>query len=189
VSKHKILGTALAAATATLAADAKALGPVEVEAGVKVGAATNPFSADPNPLGLGLGGRAGLSFLHIYGGVSVIDYFGGTKSPQLGSPAQVEDHSLLYGIEAGYGFELLELLTVRPLLGIGNYTLKSTIGGADLSTSNLYLEPSLVGLFALKPLFVGVDVGALILPGLVQGEQPSKTYSSISLHAQAGVKF
>ncbi len=40
--------------------DAHAIGPVDVEVGARVGVGTNPASGS-NPLGLGIGGRAGVS--------------------------------------------------------------------------------------------------------------------------------
>ena len=45
--------------------------------GAKVGGATNPLASPaPNPLGLGLGGRAGVSFFGIYAGVNALYYVG-----------------------------------------------------------------------------------------------------------------
>ena len=56
--------------------DAHALGAVDIEGGARVGVGTNPDSTGPNPFGLGVGGRAGVSIFHVYLGFSAIHYFG-----------------------------------------------------------------------------------------------------------------
>lgn len=172
--------------------EAHALGPLDLEVGAKVGAATNPSSAVPNPLGFGLGGRAGLSLLGIYAGANVMYYFGGatdTAAPT-GLPGTVHESksSLLYGFEGGYGFKLLEILTIRPQLGIGNLVAygsfsssRGQIPQTSSTDSELYLEPGVTALLGLGTLFVGADVNALVFP--------SDGVVSLSAHAQLGVKF
>jgi hypothetical protein len=175
--------------------DAHALGPVDVEVGAKVGYATNPSSVSgvTNPLGFGLGGRAGLAFLGgIYLGGNIMYYLGGSTSVPGGSTADgatstgvsVSTNTLMYGGEVGYGIKLLDLLTIRPQVGIGNATFTSSVsGGPSQSTSNWYLEPGVTGLIGLGLLFVGADVNALFFPGL------SNTNAAFSLHGQVGLKF
>jgi hypothetical protein len=117
--------------------DARALGPVDVEIGARVdaradldvhgpesacvGVGTNPDSKGPNPFGLGLGGRAGVSIFHIYGGLSAIHYFG--SSSDIPTPAGTINSSYsstLLGVEAGYSITAVPHLTLRPQLGIGS---------------------------------------------------------------------
>jgi hypothetical protein len=59
---------------------AHALGPLDLEFGAKVGGATNPGGNPQNVLGFGLGGRAGVSVLGLYGGVNVVYYFGSSQT-------------------------------------------------------------------------------------------------------------
>jgi hypothetical protein len=187
--RKRFVTPTLILAIVTLSVPSAALGPLDLEVGAKVGAATNPFPSDPNPLGVGVGGRAGVSFLGIYGGVSALYYFGGSKAPQLGSPAEADVHSWMYGIELGYGFQLVKLVTIRPLVGLGNFSLDSTIGGTSTSARTLYVEPALVALVTLEPVFFGADAGVLVLAGFSPDQSPSKMYTAFTLHGQVGVRF
>jgi hypothetical protein len=71
------LGLGIATVVATR--DAHDLGPVDIEVAAKAGYATNPLSTNgplsaSNPLGFGLGGRAGLAFKGgLYLGGSVVE--------------------------------------------------------------------------------------------------------------------
>ena len=68
-------------AAAHLAHDAQAASRPEAEVAAVVGGAPSPGNVGgANPLGLGIGGRAGVAFSGFYGGVSAINYFGGTGS-------------------------------------------------------------------------------------------------------------
>jgi hypothetical protein len=73
---------AAVAATSALTIDAHALGPVGVEVGGRVGYGTTPSnfpSGSINPLGLGLGARAGIDVSAFYGGVNFMYYLGGSE--------------------------------------------------------------------------------------------------------------
>ncbi|HEX4628651.1 MAG TPA: outer membrane beta-barrel protein [Gemmatimonadales bacterium] len=180
----------LCAGALMTARDARALGPVDLELGAKVGMGTNPSSQNaPNPLGFGLGARGGVSFLGIYGGVQLMYYFG--SSQDLGQSISVSEHSLLYGVEAGYGVTLLDILTIRPQIGIGNLTATASISGSGAaalgnnspSNSNLYLEPGVTGLVSLGGWFVGADANVLFLPGA------DNSTAAFTLHGQVGLKL
>src|SRR5271167_4825380 len=85
MNRSFILIASCVAGLATLAVerDAHALGPIDLEVGAKVGGATNPLSGNgvPNPLGVGLGGRAGIAFLGgIYLGGNIMYYLGSSQS-------------------------------------------------------------------------------------------------------------
>jgi hypothetical protein len=161
------------------AGSAHALGPVDLEVGVKAGVGTNPDSGGGaiNPLGFGLGGRAGLAFLGgIYLGGNVMYYLGGSDNG-------TSVHTLMYGGEAGYGFKLLDLLTIRPQVGLGNATFTASAGSVSLSNSNLYVEPGVTALVSFGLLFVGADANLLVFPGL------NNSQAAFTLHGQVGVTF
>jgi hypothetical protein len=89
--------------------------------------------------------------------------------------------ALLYGFEAGYNLKFSRV-TIRPQVGLGNFHLSSSFGrGPDVVSNYFYLEPGVVALVSLGVLFVGADVGALLLP---TGPDPALT-----AHGQIGVTF
>jgi hypothetical protein len=174
--------------TATLAfpRDARALGPVDVEVGAKIGGGGAPFSGQPNPLGFGIGGRAGVAFTGWYGGLSLMYYVGENSTV---AAVTTSEHSFLYGIEAGYGLKL-GLVTVRGLVGIGNFTVDYT-GIGNVSLNNLYLEPGVTALVSLGLFYFGADLNVLVLPGISDPLHPASSAwaTTLTAHAQAGVKF
>ena len=171
--------------------DAHALGPVDVEVGARAGFGTNPDSKGPNPFGFGVGGRAGVSLFHIYGGVSAIHYFG--ASADVSGPTamgtfrstNVTYSSTLLGVEAGYSITAVPHLTLRPQVGVGN----AAFSFGDASQSHLYLEPGLVALVSLGLVYVGADANVLAIPGVDQGNNDTKTYTAFTIHAQIGIQF
>jgi len=182
--------TSIAVVTSTRTAHA--LGPIGIEVAAKAGAATNPYGGGGtiNPLGFGLGGRAGVVLMdHLYGGINVMYYLGGSGPDYSGSnpTGSVSAHTLMYGVEAGWGFQLIEILTIRPQVGLGNATFSfsgDTTGVAyENSPSKLYVEPGVTGLLSLGTLFVGADANVLLMPGL---EQSNAVFTA---HGQVGVKF
>jgi len=75
-------------------------------------------------------------------------------------------------------------VTIRPQLGLGNLRLSSASGdppGAGAISNYVYFEPGVVVLVSLGALFVGADVGALILP--------TGPDSALTVHGQIGVTF
>jgi hypothetical protein len=173
------LGALATLAIVTSTRTAHALGPIDLEIGAKAGVGTSPSSeaGAPNPLGFGLGGRAGVVLLdHLYGGVNMMYYLGGSE-------AGVSFHTLMYGIEAGWGWKLIDILTIRPQVGIGNATFTASGGPASVSNSNWYLEPGVTGLVSLGMLFVGADANVLAFPGLANSNV------AFTIHGQVGVKF
>ena len=78
-------------------------------------------------------------------------------------------HSAVYGFEAGYNIKLLGLLTIHPQMGVGNDETSVRItpdGGSSSSQSKgyLYLEPAGLVMISIGIVYVGADVGALLLP-------------------------
>jgi hypothetical protein len=91
--------------------------------------ATSPASEPPNPLGFGIGGRAGVVFLGgVYAGGNVLYYFGGGENgqcpPQSPCYGQGSVSTLMYGGELGYGRKLLDIVMIRPQIGLGNATFR-----------------------------------------------------------------
>jgi hypothetical protein len=173
--------------------EAHALGPINIEAGGLVGYATNPNGDNPyNTLGVGIGARGGVEFLGIYGGLRAQYYFGG--STDIAGGGSVSSHAFMYGIDAGYGFHIL-MLTIRPQIGIGNLTLAGSVQSdssspsVSSSDSHLYLQPGVVGLVNVGLLYVGADVNVLLIPGVDQGNGDSKTYASLAINGEVGVRF
>ena len=180
------------AAIGATAHDAHALGPLDIEFGARVGAATNPNSNTPTPFGVGLGGRAGVSISHFYGGISAIHYFG--SSADVSGPAtpagtfgttSVDFSTTLIGGEVGYSITGIPLLTIRPQLGIGN----ASFSFGDASQSHLYLEPGVLGLIRVGILYFGADANILVIPSVDQGANDTKTYTSLTIHGQIGLIF
>jgi hypothetical protein len=187
-----LASTAVAFSTLAFAGDAHALGPVDLEVGAKVGGATNPVSGSAiNPLGFGVGGRAGLAFLGgIYVGGNIMYYIGGsqTESPPASNGAasssvSLSVNTLMYGGELGYGLKILDLLTIRPQVGLGNANITASVGGVSASSGYVYVEPGVTGLIGLGLLFVGADANVLLLPTL------SSNQAAFSIHGQIGVQF
>jgi hypothetical protein len=146
---------------AVMTRDAHAVGPVDIEVAPKFGYGSSPgndgFGFDA--LGIGLGGRAGVSIFGIYGGLNIVDYLGGTQ-PLFPCPAPGEvgcgggasGHTLMYGGELGYGFKL-RLVTIRPQFGVGR-----SVAYGLARNGGLYLEPGVTVLLSLGPAFLGFDV-------------------------------
>jgi hypothetical protein len=201
-----LLTAAVALAALSATRSASALGPVDVEVAAKVGGGTSPENSQwapcalcslaqlPNALGVGLGVRAGVSFVGFYGGLSFMDYLGSQATDA--GPLTESLRSVLYGVEVGYNISV-PLLTLRPQLGIGNYTVSGGYSGrpprraggppygypAHFSDSNLYLEPGVTGLLSFCMWIVGADANVLLLTGM-SGSQPAFT-----AHGQVGIKF
>lgn len=183
------------------------LGPLDFEVAAKAGAGTNWTVASPSPMGFGIGGRAGVSILGVYAGVSGMYYVGSSTQGVFSA------HSYQYGAEVGYGLKL-PFLTVRAQVGLGDYGLvvethnlmgfppSGPIASTTSTTNNyLYLEPALVGFLSIGTWFVGADVGALLLPN---GPAPipslfcpsgscttpsNKFDAGFVAHGQVGVRF
>jgi hypothetical protein len=193
---------ALAVATLGVSRDARALGPIDLEVGARVGYGSNPSGFAPNPLGVAIGGRVGVSFFGLYGGLSGQYNLGGTTQGQSGEGATGPQtlRSYQYGVDLGYGFKVPFIrLVVRPLVSIGNYVYTPSGSGycsegiTCSSVNYLYLEPGVTAFFTFGRLFVGGDVNLFILPSVdtvdSSGEPAKTTDVALTAHAQIGVRF
>ncbi len=190
MTKSTILlaATAVGAAAVCAPREARALGPVDLEVGARIGGGTNPFGdSNPNPLGFGVGARGGVSLMGFYGGLSFMYYLGSSGDFPTGS---LSEKALLYGVEAGYGSTFLSALTLRWTLGVGNFQV-NTSGAISGSAGNLYLEPGATLLISLGTIFVGADANVLVLPGIPDpsGTGGSSWQAAFTAHGQGGIKF
>jgi hypothetical protein len=206
-----ILGAALGAALVLpcVPREANAFGPVDLEVGLKAGAGTNWTGQSPDPMGFGIGGRAGAA-VHLpegelYGGVNALYYFGSSGLERCGfcpKPAySVSAHSFQYGAELGYGRKI-SIVTIRAQAGLGDYGMAGNAWyGNEAGTKNyFYLEPALVGLVSMGTFFVGADAGALLLflgpssPGGGIPDSPAEPAvksngAAFVAHGQIGISF
>ena len=190
--RARLLRLALPALSAAVAIcssepEARALGPIDLEGGLKVGVGTTPATFAASPLGFGIGGRAGVGFFNVYAGVSAMYYAGSsTDVPSSIGPQTFSSSSTLLGLEVGYSIHVLRRLTIRPQIGVGNFAIAS----GDASQNFLYLEPGVTALVSLgRFLYVGADANVLILPSAPQDDGPAKALTALTLHGQIGVKL
>jgi len=196
-----LLTAAAGLGTLSVTRSASALGPVDVEVAAKVGGGTNPVNvpggqfgpAQVNALGVGLGARAGASISGFYGGLTFMYYFGERQRPYptyTNMLIHLESFSsVMYGVEAGYNFNV-SLLTIRPELGVGNYTLTaSSPGTTTSSSSNLYLEAGVVGLLSFGRWLVGADAGTFLLPGWSNSHPGGSSSLALTANGEVGIKF
>jgi hypothetical protein len=211
------------ALTLAPARNARAMGPVDVEIAAKTGFATNPVAPNPppassyidvvvgsplnpNPLRLGVGGRVGVDYLKFYGGIQVTYYFGSTATETLnggsaapavtGERVSASSHALTYGIEAGYDVTLLDIVTIRPQIGLGNATFtNSALDTGETaqavpseSNSDLYLQPGVVALLSLRGWLVGIDANLFFVPGM-NDTSGHDWKTSFALDGQVGIRF
>jgi hypothetical protein len=165
-----ILVAAAAAGVLTLVTtrSAHALGPVDLEVGLKAGVATNPINGlNDNPLGFGIGARGGVGIFGLYGGIKFMYYFGADS-----------EHATQYGVEGGYSLSVGPI-TLRPQVGVGNLTFS----GNGASLSNIYVEPGVTVLVSLLGWYVGADANVLLTPGLDQSQ------AALTINGQVGLKF
>jgi hypothetical protein len=170
---------------------AHALGPIGLEAGIAVGYGTNPQSNDVgNPLGVGLGARAGVVlFDSLYGGLKIMDYIGSSSTQSLAGTSVTEKvHALQYGLDVGYNLPI-PVLTIRPQVGVGSIGFTGSVDNVSQTNSSLYIEPGVTALIGLGLFYVGADVNYMLIPSFPQGDGSSKFEGAVTIHGQIGVKL
>jgi hypothetical protein len=179
-------------AAALLAHDAHAFGPIDLEIALKGGYGTSPGGGSgPNPLGIGLGGRAGVSIFGLYGGASLINYFGESQTV-VGVKTSV--HTLMYGFEGGYGSKFGPL-TLRGQVGVGNAHGSIDVSGGPLpggsvSNDTLYIEPGATLLIVIGKFLMGADANVLFLPNQTDPVTGKQSFdAAFTAHAQVGLRF
>ena len=173
--------------------EARALGPVDIEVGAKVGYGTNPNpgpnGTNANPLGVGVGGRGGITLFGIYAGLNAVYYLGS------GDAAGGTYHAVQVGGELGYTIKV-SILTLRPQIGLGNITLSDSQPNLFYpGGSSFYLEPGGTVLLTFGMIFIGADVNALVItsePGINTGgslNTNTGTQTGVTIHGQVGISF
>jgi hypothetical protein len=190
-SSLKLLAVLLTAlATSLSPREAGAASHVGMELGAEVGYGASPNGAAVNPLGLGVGGRLGITVYGLYLGAEAINYFGSGD----GNGGQYR--AIQFGGQLGYGFKIRSL-TIRPQVGGGDVYLTGSVAGLTspaLPTALcVYVEPSLALIGSIGAFFVGADAGALVLLSEPSWSQSNILTSSLALaftaHGQIGLKF
>jgi hypothetical protein len=139
--------------------DASAV-PFEIEGGGYIGYASNP-SHGPNPLGVGIGARAGVDVYNFYAGVAATYYFGSSGNCGAGAPnsgnglsslapafctqdaaeVSISQMTVLYGVDLGYtlSFPRAKFLKIRPILELGDseLTRSGSVGASDITMGTL----------------------------------------------------
>jgi hypothetical protein len=201
---RKGLEVAVVVGIVLFARAARALGPVDVEVAGMAGA-TNLASSAANELGFETGARAGVSWLHFYGGLSFVDSPTVTMRALCVGPVVAycttgttstlpfSVRSIRYGVDAGYDFRLLSRFIVRPQLGVGRIALYQSspvqvvvsdgLEGLDGTAHDVYLEPGATAVVSLWHFFLGVDANALWVPELAHSR------AALTAHGQVGVWF
>jgi hypothetical protein len=188
VTLAKLVGALLVTLTIALSSkEAHALGPIGIEVGAQVGYGASPGGAAVNPLGVGLGGRAGITFFNIYAGGKIMDYIGS------GDTVGGQYHAIQYGGEIGYGFSI-SVLTIRPQIGVGNISLSGSNRPDLPSGSSLYLEPGAVALITIGIVYFGADASALMITnepaiGGAGNVQVTNFQTGFTAHGQLGISF
>jgi hypothetical protein len=183
----------------SVARDASAVGPVDLEFGVKGGFGTNPTSSSANPLAFGLGARAGASMLGFYAGADATYYFGsGTTSF---SEYKISDWALKAGGDIGYGFKIATV-TIRPRLGVGDLIVTSNPTQTappcpcnivfpvvrPTTQDNFYIEGGMTALVPIGLFFVGADIDFLVVYPIA-GSCCDEMETAFTFDAQTGIRF
>jgi hypothetical protein len=147
-----------------------------------IGTALNPID-DPGD-GIGGGGgfgvQGGVSYRGLYGGLSYVNFFGGqAKGFAAGPNFSGSDSGASYGIELGYGHTYFKALTLRGLLGAGEYLVTedgwvTTCPSPDCTQLTMspihalrdyfYFAPGALAQIALGPVTIGLDANLFYLP-------------------------
>jgi hypothetical protein len=88
----------------------------------------------------------------------------------------VSDKSVLYGVEAGYGFTVA-IVTLRAQVGVGNYTRMETQSASvqavavgaippNANLNSIYAEPAITAIVSFGRLIIGIYEGTLSIPAL-----------------------
>jgi hypothetical protein len=167
---------------------------------------TPPIHGAANPFGAGFGGRLGISFGHLYVGVTVIDYLGGTD-------VDLTTHAIVYGGEVGWQFRRslggTMALTLRPSFGLGaasvSYSTPATTtssgtvdvvsnasGGSNTNTTTtvaFYMQPAATVALSSSWAFAALKPSALFAPSVSDGFGGSEAWLAWGLEFELGIRW
>jgi hypothetical protein len=164
-----------------------------------------PIRGGTTPFDMGYGGALGVTISGVYVGASFIYFLGGKD-------VTLSDHSMFYGLEAGYAIKLAALgrghLVLRPQLGGGGVSVYhtdpstakvdvvSTASGSrssktsdTTSVSSFYVAPQVGLMYADERFLVGATGTTMILPSIAYGGGAATTWVCYGGEAIAGVRF
>jgi len=164
-----------------------------------------PIRGGTTPFDMGYGGAFGVTISGVYIAASFMYFLGGTD-------VTLSDHSMFYGLEAGYAFKLARLgrghLVLRPQLGAGGvsvyHTAPSTARVAVVSTargsrsskssdttsvSAVHVAPQIGLMYADERFLLGGAGTTMILPSIAYAGGAAATWVSYGGEAIAGVRF
>ena len=129
---------ALAASTLAASREVDALGtPLTLEVAIKSRFGTNIYALG-KPARSRPGGPRRRVYLRLPWGVDGEYFFGGSEDLPLGGvPTHQSAHSVKYGVQVGYNIGI-HSITIRPQLGVGNFTqtVDESVAGVSLSSTN-----------------------------------------------------
>ena len=180
-------------------------GPIHLEAAGRIAVSGSQLSSPPYGWpgpgeGGGVGARAGVSYLGVYGGLTYMDYLSEGLCLYSTSTTCGSSHGFSYGVEAGYGRMFFRRLIVRAQLGIGDHATndesttftcqgKCLASTSTWSTDFLYFEPALMMALALGLVLVGIDGSVFFMPQVDPQIGGSTTAIQFRVGFQLGVRL
>lgn len=164
-----------------------------------------PIRGGTTPFDMGYGGALGVTISGVYVGASFVYFLGGKD-------VTLSDHSMFYGLEAGYAIPLAALgrghLVLRPQVGGGGVSVYhtdpstakvdvvSTASGSrsskssdTTSVSSFYVAPQVSLMYADERFLLGATGTTMILPSIAYAGGAATTWVSYGGEALAGLRF
>jgi hypothetical protein len=177
----------------------------ELTARMMAGKALGPPESASGPMsGMGWGVRAGAAYRGFYGGLSAIDFISKGACFDGDSSGCASTSAVAYGTEVGYEVPLIPWVTVRGVLGLGDYVATYTSSStacvgtpvcssvttkSQATSNNFYLDPGFLLQASLGPILLGFDVNLYIMPSASDpgANRPSAAFAALMGGAQAGI--
>ena len=152
--------------------------------------------------GGGFGVRGGLSYRGFYAGLTYMDYLTNSECLDTGSNTPCfSTHGLSFGAEAGYGHTFFRVLTLRGIVGAGDYANLNTASdyvcnditnqastcmttSSNSAKHSFYVQPEGLVEVSLGPVILGVDASVFAMPG-----SPTGPFAAFMMGIQAGARL
>jgi len=162
-----------------VATEAKALPLLTLSGSVRGLYGSPSGNPDRNPYGGGLGLRLGVTLpASIYLGGS-FDYFFG-ESENAGLDTEISNSILQFMVRAGYDFGFGPV-TLRPQLGFGLSSAKTSVGDVDNSDSKYALAPGAEFVFGLGLLSLSAEASYNVVLSGTTNESPNALILGVGL--------